>query len=253
MSVVLPIEDDPRFRIYVASEGQQAFAIPFPFQDAIDIGVYADIEATWVPIDRASFSISGARNPSGGTVTFSTGRTLDERILVLGEAALERLTSIAINGRFSSTATDDELDRNRIVQQEIRRDVDRALRVRIGGAPLELVDDFEDGDSLAYNNGRIGKGPNVLEVISVGEAAAQSAEEAQGYAQAAAQSASQSSTSAGSSLASANASQQSELDAAALVVAATAGFTGFLPNQGYDFGSVADPITYFDQDWGTIA
>lgn len=40
--------------------------------------------------------------------------------------------------------------------------------------------------------------------------------------------------------------------ATALVAAATAGFTGFPDGQSYDFGSVADATTYFNQDWGTV-
>ncbi|NTG01885.1 hypothetical protein G6L30_17350 [Agrobacterium rhizogenes] len=43
----------------------------------------------------------------------------------------------------------------------------------------------------------------------------------------------------------ANAAQQ-------LVIEATAGFSGFLDGQGYDFGYITDATTYFDQNWGTI-
>lgn len=37
-----------------------------------------------------------------------------------------------------------------------------------------------------------------------------------------------------------------------LVEQASAGFIGFQDNQGYDFGSIATPTTYFDQNWGTL-
>jgi hypothetical protein len=40
--------------------------------------------------------------------------------------------------------------------------------------------------------------------------------------------------------------------AQALVVAASAGFTGFLDGQSYDFGYISDSTTYFNQDWGSI-
>ncbi|MHA7968976.1 hypothetical protein [Rhizobium sp. CAU 1783] len=252
MSVVLPIEDDPRFRIYTASEGQKTFAIPFPFQDDIDVGVYADVGGAWAPMPLSDYSMTGAGQPTGGTVTLNTGRANGDKILVLGEAALERLTSIVINGRFSSKANDDELDRNRIIQQEIRRDVDRALRVKIGGAPLELVDDFEDGDSLAYSNGRIGKGPNVLAVIGVEQAAAASASAAAESAAAALTSQNTAAISAASAQASVNSADATLMSAQALVAAASAGFTGFDDGIAYDFGSIATPITYFDQDWGNL-
>lgn len=53
---------------------------------------------------------------------------------------------------------------------------------------------------------------------------------------------------------------QSEAEAAALsaatandlVASATAGFAGFEEGFGYDFGSITETTTYFDQDWGSI-
>lgn len=246
MSVVLPIEDDPRFRIYVASEGQQVFAIPFPFQDAVDIGVYLELDDDWTPFPRPDLIITGAGSPEGGTVTLNAGRTNGDRILVLGEAALERLGSIAVNGRFSSTATDDELDRNRIIQQEIRRDTNRALRVRVGGQPLELVDNFEEGDSLAYSNGRIGKGPNVLEIIEAAGSTAENAAAAE--ASAAAALASQT-----LAAASQTATTASSAQAQNLVDAAQAAYVGFQPGTFYDLGRVTDALELFSSDLGRVS
>lgn len=40
--------------------------------------------------------------------------------------------------------------------------------------------------------------------------------------------------------------------ATGLVLAAASGFTGFDPNTGYDFGSIATQTTYFNRDWGSI-
>lgn len=246
MSVVLPIEDDPRFRIYVASEGQRVFAIPFPFQDEIDIGVYYEVDDTWTPFPRPDLLVSGARSADGGTVTLNAGRATGDRILVIGEAALERLSSITINGRFSSAATDNELDRNRIIQQEIRRDTDRALRVRIGGAPLELVDNFEEGDSLAFSNGRIGKGPNVLEII---EAAGSTAENAAAAAASAAAALASQTLAAASEAAATAAGAQAQN----LVDAAQAAYVGFQPGTFYDLGRVTDALELFSSDLGRVS
>ncbi|MFN7125297.1 MAG: hypothetical protein ACK4M8_05400 [Allorhizobium sp.] len=245
MSVVLPIEDDPRFRIYVATTGQTTFAIPFPFQDAVDIGVYLDVEDTWTPVDINEYTITGAGEAMGGTVIFDAGRMQDETVLVLGQAALERLTSIVRNGRFDSRATDNELDRNRIIQQEIRRDVDRTLRVKIGGSPLELVDDFEEGDSLAYTGGRIGKGPNVLEII---EAAGDTEENAA----AAAASAAAALTDRVLAQAAQVSASASQAQAQNLVDAAQAGYVGFQPGSFFDLGRVTDNLELFPGDLGRV-
>ena len=50
----------------------------------------------------------------------------------------------------------------------------------------------------------------------------------------------------------ANDSAVSASDAAALVLAAEAGFVGFEDDQSYDFGFVDDPVTYFDRDFGEL-
>lgn len=47
-------------------------------------------------------------------------------------------------------------------------------------------------------------------------------------------------------------SQNSAASAQSLVTQATAGFAGFQPNLGYDFGSVTDALTFFNQDWGSV-
>jgi hypothetical protein len=45
----------------------------------------------------------------------------------------------------------------------------------------------------------------------------------------------------------------SALEAANLVEQAEAGFIGFVDGGAYDFGSITEDVTYFDQDWGSIA
>ncbi|WP_414815943.1 hypothetical protein [Rhizobium sp. IY2] len=45
----------------------------------------------------------------------------------------------------------------------------------------------------------------------------------------------------------------SALEAANLVEQAEAGFIGFVDGGSYDFGSITEDVTYFDQDWGSVA
>ncbi|MCH4541433.1 right-handed parallel beta-helix repeat-containing protein [Ochrobactrum sp. A-1] len=133
MSVALPIEEDPRFRRYTASAGQKVFSIPFPFQQAEDVVICLVVDDLYTEIGRSLFEISGAMAPDGGSVTFAVGRSAGEVIAIIGSAVLERLSSIVRDGRFSSKLTDDELDRNRIIQQEQQRDIGRALKAPYGG------------------------------------------------------------------------------------------------------------------------
>lgn len=132
MSIALPIEEDPRFRRYTASQGQKVFSVPFPFQQDEDLSIQLLIDGVYSEIDRSLFAISGAMDPQGGSVTFHSGRSAGEVILVVGIAVLERLSSVVRDGRFASKLTDDELDRNRIIQQEQAREARRAIKAPYG-------------------------------------------------------------------------------------------------------------------------
>lgn len=217
MSVVLPIEEDTRYRIYTASAGQAAFSVPFPFQDNDDIKAYLGDEDGWTIISASLYTVSGAGMPGGGTLTFLAGRAVGEKILIVGEAVLERLTSIALNGRFSSGSTDRELDRNRIIQQEQARDLNRAIKTDFGQESVTLSGDLTDGDTLMKLGNRLVKGPNAESILS-----------AEGFAQ----SASDSSLAAANAAIAALAANTSALAAAnAALAAANAGFVFNTRNQ----------------------
>lgn len=138
MSVALPIEEDPRFRRYTATAGQTVFSIPFPFQQDEDVSIQQFKDGKYTEVLRSQFSIAGAMDPAGGSVTFKVGRAAGEVIAIVGDAVLDRLSSIVRDGRFASKLTDDELDRNRIIQQEHKRDLKRAIKAPYGSEGVSL-------------------------------------------------------------------------------------------------------------------
>ncbi|MET3601058.1 hypothetical protein [Martelella mangrovi] len=160
MSTVLPINEVPRWAVYTASAGQTAFAIPFVFQSDLDISVGYEVDGLFQPI-ASGYTITGAGNPSGGTLTFDAGRTAGDRILVAGEALLERLSSIVKNGRFSSATIDSEFDRLTMIAQELSRDRDRAVKAEYGETGATFDKDVEDNHFLFLDNGVVKSGPNL--------------------------------------------------------------------------------------------
>lgn len=178
MSVVLPIQPDSRYRLYTAALGQVQFAIPFPFQQNEDISLFTRQGNSWVLVDPALYQIAGAGEPGGGTLTFLSPRLAGDRILVLGEAILDRLSSIVSDGRFSSNLTDSEFDRNRIIQQEQERDIGRAVKVGFGQATQDMPDPAP-GNVLGWDDdGRLENKPTVGQSVEAAEDAADRAEAA---------------------------------------------------------------------------
>ncbi len=168
MSVVLPINPDDRYRIITASAGQTVLAISFPWQDNNDVDLLkADADGYWVPLSTpADFSLAGAGNPSGGSATLTVAALAGDRFLALGSAVLDRLSSIVRDGKFSSKLIDDEFDRNRIIQQEQSRDLDRAVKVDFGESGLTIDTGLADGDTLMKSGERLVKGANALDIAN---------------------------------------------------------------------------------------
>lgn len=121
---------------------------------------------------------------------------------------------------------------------------------------VDAIKDVRRSDGKLKNGIVTPESLNPAALSSITGAATQQAEQYRDEAAISAASAAASAVTSASSAASAlgYASMAGALAATAedLVEQAAAGFIGFQDNQGYDFGSITTPTTYFDQDWGTI-
>lgn len=140
MSVVFPVTPDVRFRRYTASAAQTAFAVPFPFQNGLDIAVLKILldGSQQLLVQPTQFTVSGAGNPAGGTVTLISGALAGEIYVVIGAAIMDRVLSIVRNGKFQSGPIDDDLDRALLRDLELAREVGRAVKVGYGQTAVEL-------------------------------------------------------------------------------------------------------------------
>ncbi|MGI2031939.1 SGNH/GDSL hydrolase family protein [Rhizobium panacihumi] len=172
MSVVLPIIEDPRFRKITATAGQTQFAIGFPFQQNDDIEILHEADGNYVELPRNLYVITGAGAAGGGVATFIAGRPEGDVLLVLGRAILDRISSVVADGRFSSHLIDGELDRNKIIQQELRRDVDRAITTEFGEPGMTIDAQIRNGHTLVRSGVRFVEGPNGADIAEAGENAA---------------------------------------------------------------------------------
>lgn len=160
MSAHFQIDDEPSFVIIVASPGQTALAIDFPFQLDTDIRILrtdaADVQ-TQLELGTA-YTVAGAGNPAGGTATLAVGALSGDSYLIWRVTGLERATSIVRAGRFDSKALDDDLDRLLLISQELRRDVDLAVRVPFGAEP-PVLEPGADNQLPVWLDGQLVPGP----------------------------------------------------------------------------------------------
>ena len=111
---------------YTASAAQTAFDYSFPIFADADLVVYDNDTLQVLDTD---YTVSGAGDDTGGTVTFLTGRTAGDIITIYRDVAIERTTDIQQNGTRRSASMNDELDRMTMWMQQLERNIGRAVRL----------------------------------------------------------------------------------------------------------------------------
>ncbi|WP_336800482.1 hypothetical protein [Kaistia sp. MMO-174] len=134
MSIDHPIIEDSRQRITLPAAGVTSLAVPFYFQRNGDIEVSRETTAgslDWTVLGEAvGYTIVGAGVNAGGTVTLLAPADGARCYRVRGRTKLDRSTSVVLAGAMKGKAVDDELDRSRLIQQELRRDADDTLALQ---------------------------------------------------------------------------------------------------------------------------
>lgn len=131
MSQSLPLpQSERRSGPYTASAGQTVFTVTFPFLAAVDLQVLVrdSAEDEWAIASlMTDYSVTGMQSPSGGTVTFGTGRAAGSQVRIDGLAPVTSTTDVTPAGTISSVGINRFFDRVVMWLQEIRRDVNSAL------------------------------------------------------------------------------------------------------------------------------
>lgn len=168
MSERFQIEDEPSFVIVAASAGQTALSIDFPFQLDTDIRILrTDADEVQTALDLADdFTLTGAGDEDGGTATLLVAAVAGDVYLIWRQTGLARATGITRAGRYDSKALDDDLDRQLLISQELRRDIDLALRVPLG-SPVPLVTPGADSQLPIWQDGQLVPGPLLNDDLAI--------------------------------------------------------------------------------------
>lgn len=115
-------------RQYVALAGQTAFDYPFPIFNDSDVVV--DVDGVTKALN-ADYTVSGAGNDTGGTVTFASPLAGGEVVTLYRDIAIARDTDFQQNGPFRADALNDELDKVFLILQQLKASHNRALRMPV--------------------------------------------------------------------------------------------------------------------------
>jgi len=240
------------YRVAFAGNGSTtAFSFPYYFLLNADLVVILRVDSTGVETTKTittHYTISGAGNPSGGTVTMVTAPATGETLIVYRDPAITQGLDIVANDSLPADDLEESLDRLTMIAQRLDGRMDRAVTLSEGTTdpftatlPALLTDN--PGATIVVNDAGDGwdVGPTADEITA-----------AAGYATAAAASASASAASAVLSDASADAALVSETAAAASAASAAAQLASAFFRDVVYITSADSPVTIASGDNGKL-
>ncbi|NTF67686.1 hypothetical protein [Rhizobium rhizogenes] len=252
--------------VFVGDGGAVYSGFNFKVFDADDVTVWTRVLGEDVFVRELDVTVEKVSDLpfDDFTVTFLSGQPVTTEIVVLS-ARLDSRSAGVINGtRIDPTALEKELSKIATIEQELRRDIDRAVRSDFGAPSFVIQSPIPDGSYIKVSNDHLVAGINVEQAISgfqdttIALAAALQAETTERIAADVATNVridgmvDSVSDYAAQAAASAILATNAEAHAVELVQEATAGFTGWPDGTILDLGRVTEANHYFNQNWGRV-
>jgi len=117
---------------YTGDGSTTAFAFAGKFTSNSDLKVYSVVTATGVATLKTittDYTVSGAGNDAGGTVTFVTAPASTETVLIMRDPALTQTLDLVENDPLPAETLEDALDSLMIAVQRLDERCDRAMRL----------------------------------------------------------------------------------------------------------------------------
>ena len=127
-------------QVFTATGGQTAFSITFEFFAIDDLKVYKNgTLATYNanPTSTTTYKVTASNSSSdsayefgtGATITFGSGLTADDKVVVVRRITIERTTDFPVNGTFDITALNTELDKAVAIFSDNKDQITRSIRL----------------------------------------------------------------------------------------------------------------------------
>ena len=130
-------------QVFTATGGQTAFSITFEFFAIDDLKVYKNGSlATYNanPTTTTTYKVTASNSSSdsayefgtGATITFGSGLTANDKVVVVRRITIERTTDFPVNGTFDITALNTELDKAVAIFSDNKDQITRSIRLTDG-------------------------------------------------------------------------------------------------------------------------
>lgn len=213
-----------------------SFSFPFKILAAADLSVTLSVPG------MPGYSVAITSGVEGGQVNFVTPPPIG-RLVLLRNVTLDRSTDYQYQGELPSDVVNDDFDRVVMMAQQLGLQAARSIKMPFtdtGDQVLTQEAAARAGKALIFD----AAGNVTVSVDNYNDQATAAA--------ASAAAAAVSENNAATSAASANSDAGAATLAASRAVTAAQSGLGFTLSTAYDFGSVADPITLFPTDLGSV-
>jgi len=165
-------DNNPRIA-YTATAGQTAFTVPFEFFSDSDLNVY--INETLKTI-TTHYTVSGGSG-STGTVTLTSGATLNDKVVITRDVTLERTTDFPASGPFQVSSLNTELDKIIAMVADLEDLASRGIVLSDSDTTVSVTLPNVTGRAgkvLAFNSttGAVEAGPTITATQTVADQAA---------------------------------------------------------------------------------
>lgn len=137
------IPQDSRQRRFACTGGETSFPVTFPFFVAADLLVLRQRNGITTQLALgADYTVSGAGDPAGGSITLAVPALAGDLLVILSDQPDARTSQWTDGQALTATALNAEFARKWISVQQLRRDIERAVRLPPIDPPggLELPD-----------------------------------------------------------------------------------------------------------------
>jgi len=156
MSVIEVFENDAVVTVVATSDGQTDFDFDFLAYSGEQIKAkFKDVSAgtTQDLTFNADFTVTGLGVATGGTislVTLGANVVIGDEVQIYRDTAIQRLTDFQQSGDYFADTVNREEDTEFMIMQELRRDVNRSLKVALGETAVEFPEAVA-GSLIAYD------------------------------------------------------------------------------------------------------
>lgn len=169
--------NDRSFIAVATTAGQTVYGFDFQALAASHVSAsFNDVSAgTTITLTQGvDFSVQGVGLANGGTITLLASAptaAVGDRVTIFGSIPIERPNDYQQSGDFLAATVNDEEDTQIQIMQELRRDIDRSVRLPIGSTPPEITIGEENETLIFDANGNLIGGPTVGEIEGAASAA----------------------------------------------------------------------------------